>query len=207
MINNRKIWGIFIIIIALAILAVIIYFSFFAKSLVPPTIEPDTPSVTGQLPGEPYVGTTTSGDKPRNYQEYDISQELTHKFNANDLSKMAMAFSERFGSYSNQSNYDNFIDLKIFMTDSMKAWADRYVDELRKQPSGSNVYYGISTKALTSEVIEFDEKSGEAEIIVTTQRRESTEKVDDNSSYLQKITITMVKVNGEWLVDTAYWEK
>ncbi len=206
MINNRKIWGFIIIIIALILLIAIIYIGFFSKT--PSTsIEPDDTAITGQLPGEPEINTTTSGDKPRNYQEYDISQEPEHKINENDLGKIAMAFGERFGSYSNQSNYDNFTDLKIFMTDSMKVWADKYVTELKKEPGDSSVYYGVSTKALTNEVVTFNEQRGEAEIIVTTQRRESTEKTENNKSYIQKITITMVKNNGEWLIDKAYWEQ
>lgn len=193
------------VLVALVVIIAIVYFAFF-RNKPQSIVQPTNNTITGQLPEE-NISTTTPGDKPRNYQKYDISTEPTHTINQNDLSKIAMAFSERFGSYSNQSNYDNFTDLKIFMTDNMKGWADRYVSELKTSPQQDVGYYGVSTKALTSEVLQFNEANGEAEILVTTQRRESTDTVENNGSYIQKIKITMVKSDGEWLVDKAYWEK
>jgi len=201
--TDRKKIGLLIIGIGLIVLLLIIYFGFFRKPS--PTTEPTvTPEITGQLPGVNETGTTTPGDKPRNYQKYNIAAEATHQTNANDLAKIAMAFSERLGSYSNQSNYGNFTDLKIFMTDSLKTWADKYVETLKAQSAGTD-YYGISTKAVTSEVKSFDETNGTAEIIVMTERRESTEKISGGEAYPQQININFVKINGEWLVDKAYW--
>jgi len=203
---NRQKLGILIIVLGLIVLLLIIYFGFLRKAS-----ETTTPSgeqtVTGQLPGEPETGTTTPSDKPRNYQQYDISQEPVHQTDANDLAKMAMAFAERFGSYSNQSNYGNFTDLKIFMTDSLKDWVDTYVAGLKEKAQDSNSYYGISTKALTSEVNKFDNAQGQASITVATQRRESTAQVENSNTYIQNIRIDMLKINGEWLVDSVYWEK
>ncbi len=203
---NRQKLGILIIVIALIVLVLIIYFGFLKKA---PELTPvgTDQTISGQLPTGPETSSTTPGDKPRNYQQYDISQEPAHQFNANDLAKIAMAFAERFGSYSNQSNYGNFTDLKIFMTDDLKTWVDTYVIDLKSKAQDSLQYYGISTKALTSEVTEFDETRGEATVIVTTQRRESTNQVGDNNTYIQNIKIEMLKINGEWLVDSVYWEK
>lgn len=36
-----------------------------------------------------------------------------------------MSFAERFGSFSNQSNYGNFTDLSIMMTEAMNNWAKK----------------------------------------------------------------------------------
>ncbi|MFA5023968.1 MAG: hypothetical protein WC523_03380 [Patescibacteria group bacterium] len=205
--TNRRQLGLLIIIIGLIILLLIVYFGFFKKSSSPTVPSTTTePTISGQLPTGPETASTTPGDKPRNYQKYNIAAEAAHKTNASDVAKMAMAFSERLGSYSNQSNYGNFTDLKIFMTDSFKDWADKYVETLKSQNAGV-AYYGISTKAVTSEVKSFKEAAGTAEIIVTTQRRESTTTLGGGEAYTQKITIGFVKVNGEWLVDNAYWEK
>jgi len=204
MTRNRKNLGIFLIIIGLIILLLIIYFGFLKK----PAVSPVGPGIDqGQAPTGPSTGTTTPGDKPRNYQQYDISQEPEHKFNSTDLSRLAMAFAERFGSFSNQSDYGNFSDLKLFMTDSLKDWSDKYVAELKDQAQDSSAYYGISTKALTSEVSSFDESSGKARVIVSTQRRESTAAADDSRTYIQKLTLDFLKINGDWLVDGVYWEK
>ncbi len=208
MLNNRQKVGLSIIVIGLVILLVIIYLSFFRNQ--PQKLGPKTnksATTTAQLPNQPQINTTTPGDKLRNYQKYDISQEPKHELNKNDLEKLAMSFSERLGSYSNQSNYNNFTDLKIFMTTKMKLWADRYVNKLKQTNNNNSNYFGVSTKALLAKVEEFDAKDGRAEVIVTTQRQESTAKVDDNKTYIQKIDISLRKVHGSWLVDKAYWQK
>lgn len=205
--TNRKKLGIFIIILALVIIFLIIYFIFFRKKaeIVDYTI-PVEPQVTGQLPVVSEVGTTTPSDKPRNYQQYNIASEAPHKTNASDLGKLSMSFAERFGSFSNQSNYGNFTDLKIFMTDTMKTWADKYVTELKNKPQNNLAYYGVVTQALTYEVKKFDDTRGQADILIGTQRRESTESINGGEPYIQNLSLSLVKVNGEWLFDKAYWE-
>ncbi len=205
--NSRKKLGILIIVLGLIIIILIIYFLFWKKS---PSTVPTTPSgseIIGPPPSLPEVGTTTPSDKPRNYQQYNIANEPEHKINANDLGKISMSFAERFGSFSNQSNYGNFTDLKILMTDSMKTWADKYVTDLKNQPQAGSSYYGVVTTAITFEVKKFDDKAGQANIIVATQRRESTEKINGGAPYSQNLDLSLVKKNGEWLFDKAYWQK
>jgi len=205
--NSRKKLGILIIAIGLIIIILIIYFLFLKKSPAPVTTTPTNPEVAGTLPFSPQIGTTTPSDKPRNYQQYNVANEPEHKINANDLGKISMSFAERFGSFSNQSNYGNFTDLKILMTDNMKTWADKYVTDLRNQPQNSDAYYGVITTAITFEVKKFDDKAGQADIIVATQRRESTEAINGGTPYSQNLSLSLVKKNGEWLFDKAYWEK
>jgi len=205
--TNRKTLGIIIIIIGLIVIGLIIYFGFFKTAPETAPTPSATSTVEGQLPTGLQTGTTTPSDKPRNQMTYDISKEKPHEFNANDLAKRAMFFSERLGSYSNQSDYGNFTDLKIYMTASFQDWVNKYVATLKSQSSASSGYYGISTKALTTDVKNFDDKAGRASITVTTERRESTEKINGGTPYQQKIDLDFVKVNGDWLIDRAYWQK
>lgn len=204
--TNRKQIGILIIALGLVIILLIIYFVFSNKKT-SVTEGPQSGDVNTEISLEPRVGTTTPGDAPRNYQKYNVDNEPAHVTTADDLGKIAMSLAERFGSYSNQSNYGNFTDLKILMTDEMKSWSDAYVEKLKKQPQNSNVYYGITTKALTYEVKIFNDKTGQAEIVVSTQRRESTEKINGGEAYNQDLTIGLLKVDGEWLFDKATWSK
>jgi hypothetical protein len=205
--KNRERTGLIFIIIGFIILFLLIYFSFFANKKNEVIVETPVSTSTAQLPtGSETPEATTTDTRPRNYALYDTSQEPTHQFNSNDLSKLAMSFAERFGSFSTQSNYGNFTDLKIFMTDSLQVWADGYVEKLR-QANTSNSYYGIMTRALTTEVKSFDDKDGKAQVIVTTERSESTETINGGDPYSQKLDLRFLKVNGEWLVDEVYWDK
>jgi hypothetical protein len=205
--TNRKTLGIVIVVAALIIIFLIIYFFFLRKNEVVIVETPTTPEAIGQLPVGSDSGTSTPSDKPRNYQKYNIDQEAPHKTNADDLGKISMAFAERFGSFSNQSNYGNFTDLKILMTSSMKDWVDKYVADLKDQTKDNTTYYGLTTKALTYEVKKFDETAGKAEILIGTQRRESTTEINGGNPYNQELTLKLIKVNNEWLFDEAYWQK
>ncbi len=202
--KDRKKIGLFIIALGLLIIFLIIYFSFIKKD------KKELEIIIEEAPIEivdEQVGTTTPSDIPRNYQQYDISQEAEHIFNSTDLAKRAKAFVERFGSYSNQSNYGNFSDLEIFMTKSFTDWSVSYVKQLRENAPGYETYYGISTRALTTEVVSFDERLGRAEVNVLTERSESSLEGGNLDPYRQSILLRFLKVGNDWLVDAAYWEK
>lgn len=209
MIENKKNIGLLIIAISAIILAIIIIMLIKNN-----TAKTDTEmTATTTAGGNNLTGagtattapTSTPGDRIRNYQKYNIAKESQHVINANDAIKRSELFAERLGSFSNQSEYNNFTDLKIMMTDNMKAWADKYVAELKSQPY-SGQYSGIITHVLTSKVLSSDDKSGKTKIEVTTVRQEQ-QAASLSPSYQQKMTVELVKVNGEWLVDSAFWEK
>jgi len=203
--TNRKTIGLLLIFLGLIIIAAIVYFLLMKKTATQSPLTSAGTS-TGQLPAGTETGTTTPSDQPRNYTQYDISKEAIHAVNATDLAQRSRSYAERLGSYSTQSEYGNFTDLKVYMTASMQAWADRYVED-QKASAKSGSYYGIETKALTTEIKSFDDKAGTAEIVVTTERRESTEKIGGGEPFQQKLDINFLKINGEWLIDAAYWEK
>lgn len=207
--TNRRV-GIVIIVIGLLLIISIIYFGFLRKPAANlPGNTQTSPTSTNQSSG-PIKGTTTPGNVFQNHQTYDLSKEAPHTFNANDLSKMAMAFAERIGSFSSQSDYGNFTDLKIFMTPSMQDWADKTVADYRSKATNNTAYYGITTTAVTSEIKSFDDKAGTAKITVNTERRESADNSAINvggTPYRQKIDFNFLKVNGDWLIDSAYWQK
>jgi hypothetical protein len=206
--ENRKKIGLLIIAAAVIILIIIAVLFLNKKKSdevneVPVSVVP-TSTVTLPTSGS-LVPTSTPGDRPVVREVYDLSKEDPHQLDSNDAAKLATSFVERLGSFSNQSSYGNVTDLKIFMTSDMRDWADKYVAEL-KAASYSGEYYGITTKVLTTKVLSYDKKAGTSKIEVTTERQEG--RADNLSApFRQNITVELVEKNGEWLVDTAYWEK
>lgn len=119
------------------------------------------------------------------------------------LTKTASAFAERFGSYSNQSNYENLTDLKYFMTTKMKKWVDNKVAS--KDYSKSNdIYYGITTRAMKAEIKSLG--STTALINVKTQRQEFVGADMNSKVSYRDISITFKKEGNVWKVDSAYWQ-
>lgn len=206
---NRKLIGILIITSGLIMLVGIVYVIFFHDfSPEEPERQEEVPEISitppiqeefiqEEIPTQPAKQEiTTPKEKP--ITQRAVSQK--------DLERIAASFAERFGSYSNQSNFRNLTDLKIYMSARMKSWVDNYVKTARAKGSTTDIYYGITTKAMTQEVKSFDDDLGEAEILVKTQRREAIGTTANASTFYQDILVNFIKEKGMWKVDNAYWQ-
>ncbi len=202
--KTRKI-GIMIVSLGLILLILLIYYTFFRSTDIEEVPEPeDPPAEDVGLPvsDDPIV---TPGDRPRGLEIYDISQEEEHTPGLEDVSRLAMSFAERFGSFSSQSNFANITDAKLFMTRDLKDWADTYIKRLREE-NPEDSYYGITTQALSTETINYSDEDGQAEIRVTTHRRESGDEIDGENNFRQDLLVELEKENDRWKVSAIYWQ-
>jgi hypothetical protein len=132
---------------------------------------------------------------------------VTRTFGKSDLERLSASFAERYGSFSNQSNFSNITDLRIFMSADMKNWADNYIALERQKKTDATTYYGIVTKAIAQEIKDFDEDFGQAKVLVQTRRREALGTTNNVSNvFNQAIIIEFVKEQGAWKVDKATWQ-
>lgn len=201
-VGRQKI-GFGFIILGLIIIAIVIYLSFFNKEKEPGLV------IDNNIEDKPLIeedANTTPSDIPREDINYDISKEEEHVFNSSDLEKRSKFFAERFGTYSNQSDYSNFTELEMFMTKDFADWSKLYSANLKKNSPDFSSYYGISTRALTANIKKFDEEGKEAEIYVLTDRTETQGDLKSESRR-EGITLNFEKVGRDWLVDAAYWDK
>ncbi|MEK7202771.1 MAG: hypothetical protein AAB653_00430 [Patescibacteria group bacterium] len=199
---DKKTIGIIIIIIGLILVVGIFYFIFFYKFSLPikPTIQQPTtitqPQPLAQPTTAPLTGATV---KATSIKKTEVNQD--------DLARIASAFAERFGSYSNQSDYGNVRDLKLFMSSKMQNWADNYISKEQAANQQTAIYYGITTKAIAAEVKQFDNESGQAEILIKNQRREATGATANATTFYQDIIIKFIREKNVWKVDNVYWQK
>lgn len=133
-----------------------------------------------------------------------VAKELTAEEKERSfLIKTAAAFAERFGSYSNQSNYENLLDVKTLMTQKMQSWIDSLVAS-KKQGPLPTVYYGITTRALNTNIQNLE--NSKVEIVVSTQRQESVGAEANSRVYYQDLQIVFSKDSGVWQIDEARWQ-
>lgn len=123
-----------------------------------------------------------------------------------ELKKISASFVERYGSYSNQSGYKNIKELNVFMSKSMQAWASNYIEQTLSSNSDTSVYYGITTKAVVVETVEFSDELSSASFIVYAQRVETFGSNSSQRSFQQKATVDMIKEDGAWKVNRVVWE-
>lgn len=198
---NKRAIGITIIVLAGVLLSFIVYIIFFKKFNQAPA---DNTVPTQQE-------TKTEAQLPKIESQQPVTKTIIktptkEEMSRDELRRLAMLFAARFGSFSNHSTYQNITDLKMFMTSSMQAWADRYVEEQSKKNDGSAIYFGITTTAVTAEVKSFDPSAGTAEIEVGTQRRESAGSTSNSTTYGQTLKMKFAKEGGAWRVSEARWD-
>ena len=120
------------------------------------------------------------------------------------MKRIAAAFAERFGSYSNVGDFENVLDLKVYMTESMQAWADSYVADARTKPRSAE-YSGTTTRAISVDVSAIDEDAGTASLTVKTQRRETGSTVGSDRVYYQDLKLDFLKSGDVWKVNSVAW--
>jgi len=202
----KKLLNLIIVIVAVAALAGIVYIVFFydftGKKIT--NEEKKISSPRGEIqPEEKTVVLSSENQKDLSVGKREISESEIAQEN---LKRMAASFAERFGSFSNQSNYGNLEDLKIFMSAKMQAWSENYISREREINIDSSIYFGVITKSISSEIKKFDENSGTAEILVSTKKSE-TKGRENIANYYQNIILKFIKEKEVWKVDEANWQE
>ncbi len=189
---------ILIVVIGVLVILGLFYWLFLRESFTPqsPTTKTNV-NVVALPPVTLPNSTTVSATVP----EASAEEKLR-----SSISRLAAAFAERYGSYSNQGNFDNLSDLESLMTEKMWAETENFIEQSKASAGDSSVYFGITTKAISVNIASIDEGAGTAKITIGTQRRESSGSMADSSTIkYEDLELFFLKVNDEWRVDTAKW--
>ena len=113
----------------------------------------------------------------------------------------ARMFLERYGSYSNQSNFENLEDLYPFMTARLRAAEEARVLKMRAALPAGAEYAGVSTKVVSVTLLRADSIS--AQVRAQTQRREQS--ANGQRTFYQAAELTLLKAGEAWKVDGVEW--
>ncbi len=183
-----------IIMIAIGIVVVLgmVFVSFwFLKDKKAPIIDEQTPVAKLGI----------EGDRSGLLQPIETKEDAV----LGDVRPLAIAFVERFGTYTNHSNFESISGLSPVMTASMLSWVESvYLPKLRQDYDPTGYFYRITARAPVVQILEVNNNS--ARVLVTAQREE-TLGTAETKEYIQTITLDLVNENNSWLVNGAYWEK
>lgn len=199
---------IIIAVVVLLLIAILLALLLLRREPAAPVVETSRPAVTSPVTGLPVSEPAAApAETPAETPALPPVQPQVQApvDDTASIKRLAAAFAERFGSFSNQSDFDNIEDLKVFMTAEMSAWADGYVAEQRSQGT-STVFSGTTTRAISSELTAFDEAAGTAAVTVGTQRRETKGGVAEARVYYQDMELGFVKIGSQWKVNSASWK-
>lgn len=151
----------------------------------------DSNTTTTTTDSQTNTGTTTT---PNDGSNVVISNERT------SITRAAISFTERYGSYSSDSNFENIEALDSVMTNDMKGQAANVV----KNGIDSQEYYSISTQAVSVKFVDFVDGSTGATVEVFTRRTEQ-KGLSDPVIFSQTARLQLNKVDNQWKTDDFKW--
>jgi hypothetical protein len=191
------------------LLAGVLLFMRYRKTGVTNQTNTNTPVNTNQAANTNAVVSNTNNANTNSTNTNAVitnTTPTTTEFSEASLKSIARSFAERFGTYSNQNNFENIEHLIPYMTERMKQWATNYLEEKRANPVYAGIYHGITTRSLSIETVSYDTSTGTAEFMIKTQRRESTGSTSNSQLTYQDIQIKFRRDQGIWKVDEAWWK-
>ncbi|MCX6781646.1 MAG: hypothetical protein NTW66_00775 [Candidatus Magasanikbacteria bacterium] len=189
---------IFISLIVLIILGISVGIIVFVRQkAAPPVEQPPAEDQTGQIDSTnfPVQITPPPVVVPTGIPVKPLTTEEALK---NGAKQMAKIFTERYGTYSSDSDFANIREVETLVT--MSYWS-----ELEKKIGTGKpaVFLGVTTNAVASDVVEY--ASGKAMVEVSAQR--ITTKGSSTTQTNEKAKVWLVETKGIWLVDKFEWVK
>lgn len=188
--NRKTLVTIIIIILLLLAGAAVVYWFWQSRSAPPVTDGLDQLTDTARPPGlviDELVDVEPSPERP--------SQDSS-------LTGAVYYFVERWGSYSNHSNFQNVRELEGFISPAMYERALANYQPVLFDQMADIEYEGYETKVLG---LEWQETGPDnATVLVQTQRRRVT--VEATEAYPQDILVRLQKQADRWIVIEAVWQ-
>lgn len=114
---------------------------------------------------------------------------------------VALDFTERYGSYSSQGDYQNIRDLFPQMTSRMRT---RAAAVIASTPLDDSIYSGFTTRALRADTL--DSSDTNITFSVEAQRTETSAADPQGRAFYQTAELTLTKSDLKWLVDSFTWK-
>jgi len=195
---NKKILNTLIIIIILVIVGVVLYW--YWQSQRPAAVNQN--SNINMIDDSMTDGSTLPDlNQPAGSDNSD--QNITTPTITNiPLHSTLYYFVERFGTYSNVSDFQNIEDLKPVVAPDFYNTVIAQRKNLTFAEQTSIAYDAYDAKVVQVDWLE--ETSDAATAQVTTRRHHITE--DSNEPFSQDIVVRFQKINDQWLVTEAVWQ-
>src|SRR3989338_7922982 len=130
-----------------------------------------------------------------------VNEEQDKRSGSAGVTTIAKIFAERYGSYSNEANFQNLLDVLPLMTDSFASRTQEFISSAK----APEVFYCVSSRVITVHVEQMNEEAGTAIILVNTQREVAQGSTQNTSVSYQEIRFMMVKEGGIWKADSVSW--
>lgn len=118
---------------------------------------------------------------------------------------MARVWAERFASWSNEDNFSNLEVVSRQATAQVKNFLKTYQQTLMTQYPVGNGYHGVTGRALSPQLVEFNDSAGTALVNVNLQLEEYSAVAQPVIS-TKVLELKLVKQGEQWLVNFLKWQ-
>lgn len=188
--NKKRLFALGVLILLVLILIFLLWWWFFPRTSapegpVPTAAEParDTVVLSPQQPQTPV-------DEPREYAPVPGETEIR---------ALARNFTERYGSWSTDSDFQNLKDLFPRVTSRLQAAFQRTIDTAVTPTE----FKSVETRVLQIEINSLT--STEASVLVTAQQMTRDAGLQETEEFV-KLDLALVKDGEFWYVDSAAWQ-
>ena len=173
------------IIITIVVLAAIVMLIIFGVKKIQ-----NKPSTEQGTKNQPAAATTPPAAPPANVAELAA---------INEVKVLVKKFSETYGSYSTDNNFENLESLKPLMTANLIEIVNKIIADGNK----TKEFFGVTTRLISQAVLE--DTDIRMVVRAKTQRQE-TKAGSAPRIFYQDLSLTLVKTSRGWLVDQAKWQ-
>lgn len=169
--------------------------------------ETETPqqAVTVNDPSElnplPAANTTAVVDNTIVVEETPV--ERTESQQRAEAERLTRMFVERFGSYSNFSDFANITSLEPFMTASMKTYASGLKEKAQNDQTVGE-YYGVTSQLISLNITKFDVSSSATVGFVIQQETQDGLQSQIQTQYRDG-RLELVYRDNQWLVNGIFY--
>lgn len=186
--------------LALFVIGMIVVFTIFGGDEKPEVVETETTAII-----EDGLGVSGEIEAPAIPSGLEVEEEEPEQIIEGRTASLQMAelFAERYGSYSNQGDYQNLQDLLPVMTSSYRSKTEDFLESVAGSPPAES-YEGYTATKVSSEELAYNEAAGTATYEIVLQQLKVTDGGESQIEY-PVLQLRLKKLGDEWKVDKADW--
>jgi len=171
--------------------------------LPPQTQTANTPAAGTQLPVTPRVTAPKTLAAPVIVQGTSTADANAHGTDLLEAANLASDAVSRMGSGTSQDGFMGYDDVLSFGTDNFRTTVQAEQQSMRKLHPAIGATYGVTTRAVSTKVL--DGKNGAVKIVIQVKTQRAEDAGDrsrvTNITYWENVVTLLRQANGKYLVD------
>lgn len=189
--NKKRLLALGVLVLLLLILIFLLWWWFFPRQSTP-----EGPVPTATEPAQETVVLTPQQPQAPAEEEAPVYAPVPGE---TEIRALARNFTERYGSWSTDSNFQNLKDLFPRVTSRLEASFQRTIDTATTPTE----FKSVETRVLQIDVQSLTETK--ASVLVTAQQVTRNASLEESEGFV-KLDLSLIKDGEFWYVDSAEWQ-